>query len=150
MFAYVISQIQCWIFRYGGGLLYAYLLVLAFSALLQSALQLGEKIFNHMQLYLKKCVRLCDLLTFYSNLTFRTETTSSVLYQQPQRFCKACTNTFSNLLQVSLHRNELKIDSQKSSYPDSRAKFKSIFVLLKVGDAVRTCQEALLPLYCCI
>lgn len=38
MFAYVISQIQCWIFRYGGGLLYAYLLVLAFSALLQSAL----------------------------------------------------------------------------------------------------------------
>lgn len=81
-FAYAITKIWCWIFKYEGNLLYAYFLILAFSALLQNAVLLGKKHFNHMQLYFKKSVRLCDLLlTFYSNPTFRTETTSSVLYQ---------------------------------------------------------------------
>lgn len=77
-------------------------------------------------------VRLCDsLLTFHSKLTFRNESTSSVLYQQSQKFCKACTNTFCNLLQVSLHRNELKTDSQKRRYPDLCDKFKSIYFPFK-------------------
>lgn len=140
MFAYVISKIWCCIFKYGGDLLYAYLVILAFSALLQSAVLLGKKLQPHAALFKKKkkvldCVIYCSHFTVSPHSQLRLP---ALYFISSYRGSARHVLTLFPICCKYPYTEMLKADSQKSHYPDSCAKFKSIFILLKVGDAART------------